>query len=145
MSDTKRSREACQNIPLDLSEDHIFVNRRIVMYPDLNAHGFLFGGQLMSWLDEGTTQVAGRIMRTDNLVTKKFGEIVFENPSKLGDSVEIWCRVAKEGTTSLTLECRVLVRGLTKDRKERAHQICTCTVVYVALDELGRPMAWKNG
>ena len=26
--------------------------RKIVMYPDLNFAGRLFGGQLMSWIDE---------------------------------------------------------------------------------------------
>jgi acyl-CoA thioesterase YciA len=123
-----------------LERDYIFGSRRLVMYPDLNAAGRLFGGQLMGWLDEATAQVAARIMCTKNLVTKKFGEVVFDHPGMLGDSVEIWCRVAAEGTTSLTLECQVLVRGLGDSLK----QICHSSVVYVALDGAGRPVAWKK-
>lgn len=128
-------------VPADLEERFIFVSRKLVMYPDLNAHGRLFGGQLMSWLDEGAAQVAMRIMNTTNIVTKKFGEIVFQNPGRLGDSVEIWCREEKRGRSSLTLDCRLLVRGW--EPSER-HVICHSTVVYVALDERGRPTPWTG-
>ena len=124
-----------------LPDDFIFANRQLVMYPDLNAAGRLFGGQLMSWLDEAAAQIAARIMGTRNLVTKKFGEVVFDHPGLLGDSVEIWCRVEREGTTSLTLDCRVLARQVAP---ESVHQICHSTVVYVALDAKGRPKPWNR-
>ncbi len=130
-------------VPANLGHDFIFVNRRLVMYNDLNAHGRLFGGQLMSWLDEGVAQIAMRIMGADNIVTKKFGEIVFDHPGRLGDSVEIWARVESEGRSSLTLDCRVLVcRGTTA--RDRPSQICHSTIVYVALDEEGTPVPWRE-
>jgi acyl-CoA hydrolase len=66
---------------------------------------------------------------------------VFDHPGRLGDSVEIWCRVERAGTTSLTLDTRVLVREIAP---EKLHQICQATVVYVALDKAGRPMPWKK-
>lgn len=126
------------NTPLD---GHILSAQRLVMYSDLNAAGRLFGGRLMAWIDEATAMSAMRIMRTKRLVTKKFGEVVFEAPGMLGDLVEIWCRAEREGTTSLTLDCRVLVRTI---EPEEARQICRSTVVYVALDDQGRPRAWKS-
>ena len=67
------------------------------MYSDLNAAGRLFGGRLMAWIDEATAMAAMRIMGTKRVVTKKFGEIVFEAPGMLGDFVEIWCRPEKRG------------------------------------------------
>ena len=124
-----------------LERDFLFATRRLVMYQDLNAAGRLFGGQLMRWLDEATAQIAARIMGTHNLVTKKFGEVVFDHPGRLGDSVEIWCRVEKTGTTSLTLDARVLVREIAP---ENLTQICQANVVYVALDKSGRPVPWKQ-
>lgn len=133
-----------EDAPERLEQDYIFVNRRLVMFSDLNAHGRLFGGQLISWLDEGTAQVAMRLMGSNNIVTKKFSEVVFQKPGHLGDSVEIWCRIEREGVTSLTLDCRVLIRRGT-EAGERAEQICHCSVVYVALDENGRPTGWKQG
>lgn len=141
MADDRRSSR--EELPENLEQEFLFIGRRLVMYPDLNSYGRLFGGQLMGWLDEGTAQIAMRIMGTRNIVTKKFGEVVFDHPGRLGDSVELWCRVEHEGTTSLTLDCRVLVRGVPPESGP-PRQICHCCVVYVALDDAGRPKPWKK-
>ena len=92
----------------------------------------------MSWFDEGTAMVAGSIMGTRKIVTKKIGEVVFDAPGMLGDVVEVWCKSRKEGRTSLTLDCRAVVR---RDA-ENPLQICHANVVYVAIDDEGRPRAW---
>jgi acyl-CoA hydrolase len=116
--------------------------RKIVMYPDLNFAGRLFGGQLMSWIDEVLAAAAMNLMGTKNIVTKKFGEIVFDAPGLLGDVVEIWYRPVKEGVTSLSMDCRVVVgRG----EPPMPEQISSSTVVYVALDDEGIPSPWSKG
>jgi len=124
------------SLPLD---GYIQAAQHLVMYTDLNAAGRLFGGRLMAWIDEGTAMTAMQLMKTRNIVTKKFGEVVFDAPGRLGDLVEIWCQPEREGTTSLTLDTRVLVRTV---QTEKIRQICHSTVVYVALDEEGRPHRW---
>ena len=121
-------------------QGYTLATRKIVMYPDLNAAGRLFGGQLLSWLDEASALVARRIMQTRRVVTKKFGEVIFNAPGMLGDVVEIWCKPLREGRTSLTLDCRVVVGHEDENRVP----ICRSTVVYVALDEKGRPERWKK-
>ena len=122
-------------------QDYVLATRRLVMFNDLNAAGRLFGGILMGWVDEATAMISMRIMNTKNIVTKKFGEFIFEAPGLLGDYVEIWCRPVQEGTTSLTLDCRVLVRDV---RENTVRQICSSSVVFVALDDDGRPQRWKK-
>jgi len=122
-------------------KDFILSAQRLVMYSDLNAAGRLFGGRLMAWMDEASAMTAMRIMSTKRIVTKKFGEVVFDAPGMLGDYVEIWCRPLRQGMTSLTLDCRVLVRTI---QPETVAQICRSTVVYVALDEDGRPTPWRQ-
>ena len=122
-------------------EGFVLSAQRLVMYSDLNAAGRLFGGRLMAWIDEATAMAAMRLMGTKRIVTKKFGEVVFEAPGLLGDLIEIWCRPEREGTTSLTLDCRVLVRTIDPDA---ARRICRSTVVYVALDAEGRPTPWRQ-
>ena len=122
-------------------EGYVLSAQRLVMYSDLNAAGRLFGGRLMAWIDEASAMTAMRIMSTKRIVTKKFGEVVFEAPGLLGDYVELWCRPIREGTTSIALDCRVLVRTI---QAEGVEQICRSTVVYVALDEQGRPTPWKK-
>lgn len=122
-------------------DGYVLAAQRIVMYSDLNAAGRLFGGRLMAWLDEATAMAAMRIMGTPRVVTKKFGEVVFDAPGLLGDLVEIWCRRDREGTTSLALDCRVIVRTIAP---ETTRQILSSTVVYVALDAEGRPSPWRT-
>jgi acyl-CoA hydrolase len=120
---------------------YTLASRNIVMYPDLNAAGRLFGGQLMSWLDEASAMAAMQIMGTRRVVTKKFGEIVFDAPGKLGDVVEIWCKRARVGRTSLTLSCTVVVQcGGSDDVQQIGHS----DVVYVALDEDDKPTPWNR-
>lgn len=126
------------NHPTDL-EGYELAGRKIVMYPDLNFAGRLFGGQLMSWIDEALAMMAMNRMGTKNIVTKKFGEIVFDSPGLLGDVVEIWCLYREEGTTSLSIDCRVVVR---RGESATPEQISSSSVVYVAIDEQGRPCSW---
>ena len=123
-------------------EGYQLAGRKIVMYPDLNFAGRLFGGQLMSWIDEVLAAAAMNLMGTKNIVTKKFGEVVFDSPGLLGDVVEIWYRPVKEGVTSLSMDCRVVVgRG----EPVTLEQISSSNVVYVALDAEGRPSPWLKG
>ena len=122
-------------------QGYTLATRKIVMYPDLNAAGRLFGGQMLSWMDEATAMVAMSIMQVRRIVTRKFGEVVFDAPGMLGDVLEIWCKPAHEGRSSLTLDC--LVVGIRESRTPVS--ICRCNVVYVALDADGRPMEWKKG
>ena len=111
------------------------------MYPDLNFSGRLFGGQLMSWIDEALAMMAMARMGTKNIVTKKFGEIVFDAPGLLGDVVEIWCQLREEGTTSLSMDCRVVV---SRGEPARLEQISSSSVVYVALNHKGHPCSWRK-
>lgn len=122
-------------------EDYELAGRKIVMYPDLNFSGRLFGGQLMSWIDEAMATMAMTLMGTKNVVTKKFGEIVFDAPGLLGDVVEIWCTPVKEGSTSVTMDCRVVV---SRGEPPKLEQISSSTVVYVALDAGGSPSPWRK-
>ena len=125
----------------ELTEGYKLSGQRLVMYSDLNAAGRLFGGRLMAWLDESLAMSAMQMMGTNTIVTKKFGELVFDAPGLLGDFVEIWCRPAREGRTSLTLECRALVHQL---EPPALKQICQATVVYVAIDKDGQPRPWRE-
>ena len=122
-------------------QEFLLATRRLVMFDDLNAAGRLFGGHLMAWVDEATAMVSMRHMNTKNIVTKKFGEFIFEAPGMVGDYVEIWCRPVREGNTSLTLDCRVLVRDV---RENSVRRICSSSVVFVALDDEGRPTPWTK-
>jgi acyl-CoA hydrolase len=129
--------------------------RRIVMYEDLNSAGSIFGGKLVSWIDEGTAIYASCQMNARRIVTKKISELIFNQPAKLGDMLEIWCKVAKAGRTSLTISVLVTRRSFADDpapRKNKVNsyvlkpeaEICKCELVFVSVDEKGKPRPWNS-
>jgi len=124
--------------------------RRIIMYEDLNSAGTLFGGRLASWIDEGSAIYASCQMNARRIVTKKISELVFNQPAKLGDMLEIWCKVSRLGKTSITIDTKVTRRSFTDDssvKVESSHtdaEICHCEIVFVAIDSDGKPRSWRK-
>ena len=118
-------------------------SRQFIMYPDLNAFGRLFGGRLLSWLDESLAMYAVDITGTANLVTRHMSEVDFLAPGELGDVLEIWARLVKRGRTSLQLEAQAWVRRDKGAERESEH-ICSCKMVFVVLDDQGKPREWSS-
>ncbi len=122
--------------------------RRIVMYEDLNAAGTIFGGKLVAWIDEGTAIYAGCQMNARRVVTKKISELIFNQPARLGDMLEIWCKIAHSGRSSLTISVLVTRRSFADDPAHTPEnpdaEICRCELVFVSVDEQGRPRPWNT-
>lgn len=127
------------------------------MYEDLNSAGTIFGGRLVAWIDEGTAIYASCQMNARRIVTKKISELIFNQPAKLGDMLEIWCKVVHPGRTSLTISTIVTRRSFADDPREGHRgdhlneyalkaetEICRCELVFVSVDEKGKPRPWRN-
>lgn len=121
--------------------------RKLVMYGDLNAAGTIFGGTLVSWMDEASAIFAGEQMHTRRVVTKKISELLFNEPANLGDLLEVWCKTVKEGNTSLTVSVKVVRRSSRGDMGEAQTppaQVCASEFVFVAVDKNGQPCPWPK-
>lgn len=131
------------------TEGYLRSYRRIVMYEDLNSASSIFGGKLISWIDEGTAIFASCQMNARRVVTKKMSELIFNQPAKLGDMLEIWCKVTKRGRTSITINTLVTRRSFADDPASRQNmskdeaEICRCELVFVCVDEQGKPRIWN--
>jgi acyl-CoA thioesterase YciA len=110
-----------------------FKTRKLVSPPDLNPAGTLFGGKLLSWIDEEVAIFAMCQLDSNFVVTKFMSEINFIKPAYKGDIVEIGCEVISMGRTSITLSCLVRV----KDTDTIIIQIDK--IVFVHVDQNGRP------
>jgi acyl-CoA hydrolase len=125
------------------------------MYEDLNSAGTIFGGRLAAWIDEGTAIYSSCQMNARRIVTKKMSELVFNQPAKLGDMLEIWCKPNHLGRTSITVDVLVTRRSFADDLDARGDgsvnayltrpesEICRCELVFVAVDANGRPRVWN--
>ena len=111
-----------------------FFSRKLIKPQDLNPSGTLFGGAVLSWIDEEAAIFVLCQLGKGNIVTKYMSEINFVNSAKLGDVIEIGMETVKFGRTSITVKCEVR----TKFSKNTI--ITIDEIVFVHIDENGRPL-----
>lgn len=107
---------------------------KVCMTKDIGVHGNLFGGIMLSWIDEAAVAMANRICKSPNMVTRKMTEILFERPVKVGYSINIYGKPVSMGNTSLALN--IEARRYNVYTEEEA-VVCTTTIVFVRIDEEG--------
>lgn len=110
-----------------------FYSRKLIKPQDMNAHGTLFGGSVLAWIDEEAAIYVRCQLGRGNIVTKFMSEIDFVNSAKLGDIIEIGMETVTFGTTSITVRCEVRNK-FTKDTIINIDEI-----VFVHLDDEGHP------
>lgn len=111
----------------------IYRTRKIVKYSDLNPRGTLFGGTLLSWIDEEAAIFAMCQIGDKMVVTKAMSQIDFRSSPRIGDVIEIGTMLVRVGNTSIIIKCNVR----NKDTKEDV--ITIDEIVFVRVDENGRP------
>lgn len=107
---------------------------KVCMTKDLGVHGNLFGGIMLSWIDEAAVAMANRICKTPNMVTRKMTEILFEKPVKVGYTINIYGEAVGMGTTSIALSIQARRYNV---YTEEEVVVCTTQVVFVRIDEEG--------
>jgi len=118
---------------------------RVVMMPrDTNPTGTIFGGVILSHLDVAGALEARR-HSDQRFVTKIMQNVEFVTPVFVGDLVSFYARTVKIGTTSVTVEIDVEVERLAPHGNREAVRVTTARVVYVAIDENGRPTPVVEG
>jgi acyl-CoA thioesterase YciA len=113
------------------------VTTKICMALDLGVHGNLFGGNMMSFLDEAAAAYACQICDSAKMVTKKIEEVVFESPVRVGNLIKIYASVHKFGTTSITINLEARKHNVHTGKQDL---VCSNKMVFVKLDEEGSPI-----
>ncbi|RUM47231.1 MAG: acyl-CoA thioesterase [Desulfocapsa sp.] len=105
---------------------------RMVMLPKYtNPDGDIFGGVILSMIDEAAAVEAQRQM-PHRYVTVAMDTIQFHRPVGVGDVVSLWCQTQKIGTSSLVIHIDVLANPW---RTDKEHKVTEATVTMVAIDE----------
>jgi acyl-CoA thioesterase YciA len=105
-----------------------------MMPKDVNPHGTIFGGLLLSYIDQAGAIGARREVvlaggRLPVLVTVAVNRVEFKQPVLVGDVVRFLTQKVRIGRTSITMQIRV--------EAERGVEILHVTeaeVVYVGID-----------
>jgi acyl-CoA thioesterase YciA len=109
--------------------------RTIAMPADTNANGDIFGGWVMSQMDQ-----AGGIAAVERsqgrAVTVAVDAMTFIRPVRVGDVLCVYTRIERVGRSSMKIEVEAWARRF---RTQLREQVTEATFTFVAIDDDGRP------
>ena len=110
----------------------------VVMPEHLNHFGFLFGGNLLKWVDELSWMAASSDYPGCRFVTIAMDRVEFRKGVKTGSILAIEAEEEKRGRTSVTYHVSVYRKRLEAGEEE---QVFSNNVTLVRVDESGRKCA----
>ena len=110
---------------------------RVVMMPkDTNAHGTIFGGVILSYIDQAAAVEAKR-HGAQFIVTIAMREVVFHPPVNVGDLVSFYTRLVRIGNTSITVAVEVFSQP--GEGLGNRLRVTEAEVTFVNLDKNRKP------
>lgn len=113
-----------------------FITQHLIMERHLNSAGNLFGGTVLSWLDEAGAMFVMERIRYQNIVTISMDDVYFRNPGQLSDNIKIFGKITQIKSSSIEIQTRAYavnpVDGISR-------QIISCKIVFVCLNEDKKP------
>ena len=97
----------------------------------------VFGGVIMSMVDRCAALSAMR-HAGGQATTLSIDRILFKEPIRVGDLVEIRSRVVHVGWSSMSVLANVFAEDITSGERRHTNE---CWLTFVHLDELGKPAA----
>ena len=111
--------------------------RTIAMPADTNANGDIFGGWVMSQMDQAGG-IAGVERAQGRVVTVKVDSMTFIAPMKVGDVLEVFTDVDSIGRSSMKIHIEAWAQRFQTTRREK---VTDALFTFVAIDDGGRPRA----
>ena len=109
--------------------------RLIAMPADTNANGDIFGGWVLSQMDQ-----AGGIAAVERaqgrVVTVAIDAMTFIRPVRIGDVLCVYTAIDKVGRTSMKLHIEAWAQRFRSHVREK---VTDATFTFVAIDDSGRP------
>jgi len=114
--------------------------RVIAMPKDTNQYGTIFGGVILSYIDQAGF-VEARRHGAHRWVTAAMDRVDFTAPVMVGDVVNYYAETARTGTRSVTVRVEVVAeRYLTGE----CAPVTSATLTMVSVDEAGRPIPFDT-
>jgi acyl-CoA thioesterase YciA len=125
----------------DFSEDASPSIRVMMMPRDTNGAGTIFGGVILSYIDQAGSVEAGKhAART--FVTVAVKEVEFLEPVYVGDIISLYTKTVRVGRTSVTVQVDVYAHHYTAPDSGSV-KVTSAELTYVAVDDRRRPVPIK--
>ena len=109
--------------------------RTIAMPADTNANGDIFGGWVMSQMDQAGG-IAGVERAQGRVVTVRVDAMNFIAPMRVGDVLEVYTEVERVGRTSMQIHIEAFAERFRTRHREK---VTDATFTFVSVDDDGRP------
>ena len=110
---------------------------------DTNAHGTVFGGIILSYIDVAGSVEAVRHTRHERFVTVAMKEVIFHEPVYMGDLVSFYAETLKVGRTSITVH--VVVEAERFGNQGQRVKVTEAEVIYVAINQFREKVVVTTG
>ena len=115
------------------------MNTYTIVRPEhLNHHGYLFGGQLLKWVDEYAWLTAARDFPGCYLVTRAMDKIDFKTRVLNGSILRFYILPWKKGKTSITYQVEVFADEPAAPEEKK---VFSTHVTFVSVNERGEKSA----
>ncbi len=105
---------------------------------DIGLSNNLFGGVMLSLIDESAVAYAMQLCDTPRMVTVKIDELVFKKPVKVGNLLKVYGNVIEFGTTSVSIYIEVRKHNVYTGNQET---VTHTNIKFVRIDDEGNPLA----
>ena len=113
------------------------ISTHVCKTQNIGFHGNLFGGIMLSWLDEAGAAFAAQVCGTPRMVTKCISEVIFEKPVRQGQIIKVYGDVLNIGRTSITLRLEARRHSVYNGSQRK---VCSTDAVFVRIDGDGEPV-----
>ncbi|MCD4729281.1 MAG: hypothetical protein K8R74_01680 [Bacteroidales bacterium] len=117
------------------------ISTKICKTSDIGVNDNLFGGSLLSWMDEVGGSYAATKCCTPNMITLKIDEVLFKKPVKVKEHIKIYGKVLGVGKSSI----KILVEARRINFKDKEEiLVCSTQMVFVHIDDNGNAIPIKE-
>jgi acyl-CoA thioesterase YciA len=121
-----------------MNESRTQPKTRVLMMPrDTNPAGTIFGGVILSYIDQAGAEEA-RCHGAKKVVTVAMKEVAFLEPVFVGDLVSFYTELVRRGRTSISVRVKVTA-ARHWDRSEEV-RVTEAEITYVNIDGKHRPI-----
>lgn len=113
------------------------ITTQLVLPNDTNPSGYLFGGQLLAWMDVVASVSAHRLSRR-NVVTASVNNVAFNKSVPRGSILTLEAKVSRSFNSSMEVFIDVYSEHPNTAKKVKCNE---AIYTFVALDEEGDPTA----
>jgi len=104
---------------------------------DIGVHDNMFGGTIMSLIDDAAASYTSQICDTQRVVTLKIDELVFKKPVKIGSILKLYGEVVTFGNTSVTIYIEIRKHNVYTGAQET---VTHTKIIFVRIDDEGKPL-----